>query len=67
MVVVTKDGKCRTYFLPNVTKLDKSRTGISYEVIGKVESSTGRSATQTTEAKAAPNRSDDRKDNNTPQ
>ena len=66
MVVVTKDGKCRTYFLPNVTKLDKSRMGISYEVIEKVESSTGRRATQTTEAIAAPGRSDDRKDNNTP-
>ena len=67
MVVVTKDGKCRTYFLPNVTKLDKSRTGISYEVIKRVESSTGRRATQTTEAIAAPGRSDDRNDNYTPQ
>lgn len=67
MVVVTKDGKCRTYFLPNVTKLDKSRTGISYKVIGKVESSTGRSATQTTEAIAAPGRSDDRKTENNPE
>ena len=67
MVVVTKDGKCRTYFLPNVTKLDKSRTGISYEVIERVESSTGRRATQTTEAIAAPGRSDDRNDNYTPQ
>lgn len=66
MVVVTKDGKCRTYFLPNVTKLDKSRTGISYEVFERVESSTGRRATQTTEAKAAPGRSDDRRNNNTP-
>lgn len=60
MVVITEDGKCRTYFLPSVTKLDKSRTGIKFEIISKDESSTGRSATQTTEAIAAPGRSDDR-------
>ena len=60
MVVVTNDGKCRTYFLPSVSKLDKSRVGISYEVLEKVESSTGRNATQTTEVNAAPGHSDDR-------
>ena len=35
MVVVTNDGKCRTYFLPSVSKIDNSRTGISYKVIEK--------------------------------
>lgn len=60
MVVVTNDGKCRTYFLPSVSKLDKSRVGISYEVMEEVESSTGRNATQTTEVNAAPGHSDDR-------
>ena len=30
MVVVTLDGKCRTYFLPSVSKVDKSRFGVNY-------------------------------------
>lgn len=66
MVVVTNNGKCRTYFLPSVSKLDKSRNGTGFEVIGKDESSTGRSTTQTTETKAASGRSDDREDKLTP-
>ena len=66
MVVVTNNGKCRTYFLPNVTKIDKSRSGKSYEVIAGVESSTGRSTTQTTSTVAAPGSTDDRSDNITP-
>ena len=66
MVVVTNNGKCRTYFLPNVTKIDKSRIGKSYEVIAGVESSTGHSTTQTTSTVAAPGSTDDRNDDITP-
>ncbi len=65
MVVVTNDGKCRTYFLPSVNQVNKARTGISFDVLDK-HARTGRSAASTTEAIAAPGRSDDLKDNNTP-
>ena len=47
----------------NVTKIGKSRTGESYEVIAVVESSTGRSTTQTTSTIAAPGSTDDRNNN----
>ena len=65
MVCVTNDGKCRTYFLPSIKQMDGMRNGIGHQEF-KVVSSTGRDATRTTEAIAAPGRSDDRKDNNTP-
>lgn len=66
MVVVTNDGKCRTYFLPSVNQVNKARSGINFDVLDK-HARTGRRAASTTEAKAAPGRSDDLKDNNTPQ
>ena len=66
MVCVTNDGKCRTYFLPSVKQMDGMRNGIGHQEF-EVVSSTGRDATRTTEAIAAPGRSDDRNDNYTPQ
>lgn len=65
MVVITNDGKCRTYFLPSVNQVNKARSGINFEVLDQY-ARTGRRAASTTEAKAAPGRSDDLKDNNTP-
>jgi len=61
MVVVTNDGKCRTYFLPSISKLDKSRVGINYEIIKEDELSTGHRTTQTTETVAVPDRSNSSK------
>ncbi|HBJ97008.1 MAG TPA: hypothetical protein DDZ11_11635, partial [Lentisphaeria bacterium] len=65
MVCVTNDGKCRTYFLPSIKQMDGMRNGIGHQEFKDV-SSTGRDATRTTEAIAAPGRSDDRNHNNTP-
>lgn len=31
MVVVTNNGKCRTYFLPSISQVDKARSGIGHE------------------------------------
>lgn len=65
MVVITNDGKCRTYFLPSVNQVNKARSGINFEVLDQY-ARTGRRAASTTEAKAAPGRSDDLRNNNTP-
>lgn len=33
MVVVTNDGKCRTYFLPSINQINKARSGIGFELL----------------------------------
>ena len=59
VAAVADDGKCGTYFLPSVKQIDKMRSGIGHQDFRDVLS-TGRRATQTTEANAAPDHSDDR-------